>query len=192
MEGKISKSDTDAQPLQSCLPQLTHMGIRVRDLVGMERFYTSVLSMIVTDRGRGNYFKCDIVFMTASPGEHHQLVIAGGRGDEQSTVFQMSFKVQSIDALRRVHDRALKFGATDMRPMNHGNALSIYFFDPERNLVEVYRDTPFHVPQPHADPLDLTKSDEQIWRETEEVCRRDPGFRPIGEFAESNEKQLRW
>jgi len=32
------------------------------------------------------------------------------------------------------------------------------------------------VPQPHGDPLDLAKSDAEIVRETEAVCRRDPGF----------------
>ena len=75
--------------------------------------------------------------------------------------------VDSLADLREVHKRALSLGATEMRPVSHGNAWSIYFKDPEGNTVEAYLDTPFHVPQPHGKPLDLAKSDEQILRETE-------------------------
>lgn len=73
-------------------------------------------------------------------------------------------------------------GATQMRGMNHGNALSIYFSDLEDNTVEVYLDTPWYVPQPHGDPLDLAKPDSDIWAETEAICRADPGFVPLAEW----------
>ena len=56
-----------------------------------------------------------------------------------------------------VHRRALDNGATDMRVTSHGNAWSCYFKDPEGNTVEAYLDTPFHVPQPHGEPLDLSQ-----------------------------------
>ncbi len=84
-----------------------------------------------------------------------------------------------IDDLRRVRAAALDEGAQQMRCMNHGNALSIYFADLEGNTVEVYLDTPWYVPQPHGDPLDLGKPDEEIWAETEAICRADPGFVPV-------------
>ena len=87
--------------------------------------------------------------------------------------------VDSLADLREVHRRALALGATEMRPVSHGNAWSIYFKDPEGNTVEAYLDTPFHVPQPHGKPLDLSKSDEEILRETEAACRKDPGFMPM-------------
>jgi catechol 2,3-dioxygenase len=178
--------------IESTHPQLTHMGITVRNLVLMEKFYTNVLSLTVTDRGRGKNFKRDIVFMTADPSEHHQIVLASGRGpNDPSSVFQMSFKVRSIDALRAVKNRAIENGATNMMPMNHGNALSVYFSDPEENLVEVYRDTPFYVPQPYGDHLDLTLSDDDIWKQTEERCRKDPGFKPVAEFVAATATRLR-
>lgn len=114
---------------------------------------------------------------------HHQLVLAENRPADAtfSTVMQMSFKVEDINSLRRVRDKALSSGATSMRGLNHGNALSIYFLDPEGNTVEVYMDTPWHVPQPHGDPLDLDKSDDEIWAETEKIVRADPGFMPESE-----------
>jgi catechol 2,3-dioxygenase len=95
---------------------------------------------------------------------------------------QISFIVPAIQYLRDIRTTALEKGATQMRGLNHGNALSIYFSDPEGNTVEVYLDTPFYVAQPHGDPLDLTKSDEQIMRETEAICRKDPTFMPIEEW----------
>ena len=96
---------------------------------------------------------------------------------------QLSFKVETLADLRRVRDAALAAGATQMRGMNHGNALSIYFKDLEDNTVEVYLDTPWYVPQPHGDPLDLGKSDEEIWAETEALCRADPAFEPVQQWA---------
>jgi catechol 2,3-dioxygenase len=174
------------------LPQLSHFGIYVRDIDAMTRFYTEVFGMRLTDKGEGRNFKVKLHFLSATPEQHHQLVLAAGRpADAPSTVMQLSFKVRQIDSLRRVRARALQSGATQMRGMNHGNALSIYFLDPEGNTVEVYLDTPWYVPQPHGDPLDLEQSDEAIWAETEAICRSDPGFRPVGEWASDFAKQDR-
>jgi catechol 2,3-dioxygenase len=97
---------------------------------------------------------------------------------------QLSFKVAAIDDLRRTRASALAEGATNMRGMNHGNALSIYFADLEGNTVEVYLDTPWYVPQPHGDPLDLGKPDDEIWAETEAICRADPGFVPVADWMQ--------
>jgi catechol 2,3-dioxygenase len=60
--------------------------------------------------------------------------------------------------------------------VNHGNALSIHFSDTEDNTVEVYLDTPWQVRQPHGVPLDLERPDDEIWAETERICRADPTF----------------
>lgn len=165
-------------------PQLSHFGIFVRDIDAMTRFYTEVFALRLTDQGVGRNFKTRLHFLSGSADQHHQLVLAAGRAAEgPSTVMQMSFKVDTIDELRRLRSLALAGGATQMRGMNHGNALSIYFADPEGNTVEVYLDTPWYVPQPHGDPLDLEKSDAEIWAETEAVCRADPGFAPVDEWA---------
>jgi len=164
-------------------PQLAHVGIFVRDIEAMTRFYTQVFGLQVTDHGVGRNFKVPLHFLSGSPEQHHQLVLAGGRpADAPSTIMQLSFKVPVIDDLRRVRAAALAAGATQMRGMNHGNALSIYFADLEDNTVEVYLDTPWYVPQPHGDPLDLSKTDDDIWAETEALCRADPGFAPVTEW----------
>ena len=125
--------------------------------------------------------------MSADPDEHHQVVLVTGRPEESgfNPINQISFMVDSLADLRVVHGRALDNGATDMRVTSHGNAWSCYFKDPEGNTVEAYLDTPFHVPQPHGEPLDLTKSDDEILRQTEASCRADPGFMMMEEFQKS-------
>lgn len=165
-------------------PTPSHFGIYVADLPRMVSFYTEVFGLTVTDRGVGRTFRNELVFMSASEDQHHQLVLASGRPEEArfSTVMQISMMVPDIQSIRDIRDAALARGATAMRGLNHGNALSIYFSDPEGNTVEVYVDTPYYVAQPHGDPLDLSKSDEEIMKETEEICRRDPTFMPVEEW----------
>ena len=69
-----------------------------------------------------------------------------------------------------------------MRGLNHGNALSIYFADPEGNTIEVYLDTPWYVPQPLGYEIDLEKTEDELYRETEAICRAKPGFKPMEEW----------
>jgi catechol 2,3-dioxygenase len=163
--------------------RLAHMGIYIHDRDKMERFYTEVLGLMVTDHGEGRA-GMHLTFMSGNPENHHQLVLVTGRPDTSgfNPIQQMSFMVDSLADLREVHKRALALGATDMRPVSHGNAWSIYVKDPEGNTVEAYLDTPFHVPQPHGEFLDLTKSDTDILHETEAACRKDAGFMPIEQF----------
>jgi catechol 2,3-dioxygenase len=169
-------------------PNLSHVGVYVTDIRKIEAFYCSTLDLIVTDRGIGNRFKNELVFMSSQPTMHHQLALASGRSPgSPSTVMQLSFKVNSLEQLRFVRNKALANGAKDLFGLNHGNAWSVYFHDPEDNLVEVYLDTPFYVPQPHGDPLDLEQTDDEILRQTEAACRRDPGFMLLSEW----ERQMR-
>jgi catechol 2,3-dioxygenase len=164
--------------------KLAHMGIFVRDREKMVKFYSDVLGLMVTDEGdpgTGTY----LTFMSADPGEHHQVVLVTGRPEDNgfNPINQVSFLVDSLEQLREVHRRALDRGATAMRTVSHGNAWSIYFLDPEGNRLEAYLHTPFYVPQPHGEPLDLAKSDDEILHATEAACAKDPGFMPREAFA---------
>jgi catechol 2,3-dioxygenase len=163
---------------------LSHVGLYVRDVEQMVRFYSELFDLRVTDRGRGRTFKNDLVFMSAHSDHHHQLVISSGRPTEAtfSTVMQLSFRVETIDDLRRIGVAAPAVGATKFIALNHGNAMSLYFSDPERNTVEVYFDTPFYVSQPHGDPLDLSKTDAELLAETEANCRADPSFMTVEQW----------
>jgi catechol 2,3-dioxygenase len=165
-------------------PTPTHFGLYVTDHPRMVAFYAEVFDLSITDRGQGRTFKNDLVFMSASAEQHHQLVIASGRPASAtfSTVMQLSFAVPSIEHLRRAWARAEERGATNIRGLNHGNALSVYMADPEGNTVEVYIDMPWYIAQPHGDPLDLSLTDAALLQQTEAICRADPTFMPIADW----------
>ncbi|MBK6651359.1 MAG: VOC family protein [Betaproteobacteria bacterium] len=173
-------------------PNLSHVGVACFDIDRMIQFYTSVFGLHVTDKGPGFTFPFMLAFLSSSPDQHHQLAFSQNRpAGAVSTVMQLSFKVDTLDNLREARRRALNDGATKMRGLNHGNALSIYFMDPEENLVEVYLDTPWYVAQPHGDPLDLDDSDADIWAQTEKVVKADPTYQPVEEWSKDFVKKLK-
>ena len=159
-------------------PVLTfsHVGIWVTDLETMRRFYADVLGFVETDRGPIG--DTELVFLSQSTGDHHQLVLAKGRPHDAgfTTVNQISYKLDSLETLKAMYATIVHKPVKDLVQISHGNAWSIYFKDPEGNRVELFVDTPWYTPQPCREPLDLTKPVEQIMKETEAYCRSRPGF----------------
>ena len=98
---------------------------------------------------------------------------------------QISFMVPHIQYLRDIWTKAEKLGATNIRGINHLNSLSVYFFDPENNTVEVYIDMPFYVTQPYGDPLDLSMTDQEILGLTEKKAKMNPGFQKLDQWQNS-------
>ncbi|OGA12078.1 MAG: hypothetical protein A2W68_10920 [Betaproteobacteria bacterium RIFCSPLOWO2_02_64_14] len=93
-------------------------------------------------------------------------------------VNQMSFRVDSLQTLREMETRLKgEPGVTIQGPITHGNALSLYFRDPEGNRVELLIDTPWHVPQPYRIPVDLSTPDKDLWGFIEQKARATPGFK---------------
>ena len=172
-------------------PRLTHAGLWVRDMEKMEAFYTRVLGFSVSDRGFVPRYNGHITFMTNDPTLHHQVILAEGRpADAPSTVNQLSFEVESLDQLRTMYLRVVAEGVENLLPRNHGNAWSVYFDDPEGNNLEVYLDSPFHVPQPFGEYLDFELSNEEIVRLTEELVRKTEGFKMRSEWAGERAEQM--
>lgn len=160
---------------------LNHVGIYVIDIDVMTDFYTSFLGFVVTDE------RVDVKpirFMTMSPDEHHQLVLSSGRKpDSPSTVAQISFLLDDLQALRGLH----KAATSDTRIRRvwstcHGNSWAVYFMDPEDNVVECYVHTPWYVSQPYGTPIDFTLSDEAIYAATEKAVRANDTFMPAEAF----------
>ena len=173
-------------------PSLAHCGVFVRDLDAMARFYREVFDMQETDRGEGRTFRRTIAFLSSRADQHHQLALATGRGaDAPSTVMQLSFKVQTLEHLREARRRALARGATQMRGLNHGNAISIYFRDPEGNRLEVFFDTPWYCTQPLRVPVDLEQADDALLAQSEAIARKQPDFVPRAQWVESMRARMR-
>lgn len=170
---------------------LSHVGYFVTDVEKMVDFYTRFLKFVVSDRGERDGGG-SIVFMTRDPKEHHQLVFASGKPKDAgfNPINQISFRVDSLATLREMF-HALKHEAiTMLGPITHGNALSVYFLDPEGNRVELLIDTPWYVPQPHRLAVDLDLPDDKLWSSIEKHCRDTPGFMPRTQWAENIQRKI--
>ena len=165
--------------------KLAHVGIWVEDFERMKRFYIRMFGFGVADEGllHGKRY----AFLSGDPIDHHQVVVAEGREPEtkQTTVNQISFKCETLRQLRQVYeavttdDDVQKVLVTD-----HGNAWSVYFFDPEGNRLEAFMDTPWYINQPHRYDLDFSLSDEQIYAQSEAHAKSDPTFQSIEDWRE--------
>lgn len=162
---------------------MSHIGLYVYDLPRMEEFYTRALGFTVTDRGKVR--GADIVFTSWDPKDHHQVALVSGRPKDlaYNHINQISFRVASVEDLQTVWKRVKsEADVTDMRAMDHGNAWSLYFRDPEGNRLEVFCDTRWYVDQPCIEDLDLSLPADQIRAKSDAFCRSAPGFKPIEEY----------
>ena len=171
------------------------MGLSVCNIDEMEKFYTEVLGFTVTDRGlieNGMEKPMSLVFLSRDPMDHHQLVLATGRPEAMPanecnaqfgpSINQLSFKMATMSDLRDMYERLQEAGHGSLLPANHGVAWSIYAHDPEGNNLEFFIDSEWYFPQPFLVPLDFSKSDEEILRETEALCREQSGFELYSEW----------
>jgi catechol-2,3-dioxygenase len=156
----------------------------VHDVSAMIDFYTKTLGFEVTDRGPLG--PAEIVFLSQNANDHHQVAFITGRGapDPSNSVNHVAFRsagtLDDLRTLKKVLDADAQ--VTQIVPLTHGNAWSVYFRDPEFNGVEVFIDTPWHVRQPQGEPLDLDQSNDEIVESTRAHFSKEPEFGPIDEF----------
>ncbi len=160
----------------------------------MEDFYTRVLGFVVTDRGeletqRG---RLDFVFLSRDPKEHHQIVLATGKppGLSFNTINQVSFRMAEFSGLREMHRRLVREKVKELYPVSHGNALSVYFHDPEGSRIELFVDTPWYVKQPLRIQLDMNMPDDELWKWAEAEARKQPGFQPVEEWRREMARKM--
>lgn len=169
----------------------SHFGIYCADFQRIEDFYTRVLGFAVTDSGRTNS-GVDMAFMTRRPREHHQFALGGGRpAGIPSTVSETGFKAPTLAELRRI--LAILENepeASDITAMDHGISWTLHFEDPEGNRIAISVDTGWYVPQPAAWPLDLTRTDDEIMRLTQERCQATPGFMMRSDWSGIKQKEF--
>lgn len=171
----------------------SHAVVYVRDLDAMIDFYTKVLGFEVSDRGPINE-KLDICFLSQVETDHHQLAFLPVRqGDAPpNSVDHFAFRVDSLDDVRAAAKELEADGrASQIQPMTHGNAWSVYFKDPEGNGIEIFVDTPWHVQQPQAKPWDLAMTDEELSTFTQKEFGNEPGYGPIDAFYAGRAEHLK-
>jgi catechol 2,3-dioxygenase-like lactoylglutathione lyase family enzyme len=171
--------------------QFSHVGIYVTDLETMAAFYHRVMGFPITDRGP--LHGAEMVFFSRDPREHHQLVLVAGRppGLPDKVINQLSFRVESLGEVLRFYRRIRSAeGVSDIHPICHGHAWSVYFRDPEGNRVEVYTPTPWYVHQPIREEMDFDLPEAEVLRRTEAFCRTLPGFMPAEAWRRQTERAI--
>ena len=169
----------------------SHMGFYVRDLERMARFYKDVMCFFETDRG--DLGPVQLIFLSRDPSEHHQIVLASGRPTDLafSVINQISLRVPDLATLREVRNLVRSDpDVTDLVCATHGNAISIYFRDPEGNRLEVFMDMPWYCEQPLREVIDLDLSDEMVMAQAEKLARSRPRFQSRTEWQASMERLM--
>ena len=158
----------------------SHMVFYVEDMERMLDFYTRVLGFEISDRGPLR--DREIVFLSQSPREHHQIAFIGGRtgGGPSNSVNHAAFRIGDLTALRGLAG-TLDAEAVTYSPRTHGNTWLLYFQEPESNGLELFCDTPWKVAQPQAVPWDTGLDDQALREWTEARFRNEPGFGPAAE-----------
>ena len=135
---------------------LGHVGIYVHDVQESLAFYRDLLGFTVTDADEPN----QMYFLSTRPDyEHHQFLIASGRTVEKGArlVQQISFRCGSLEDVQAIYERMKRAKTPIDRIVSHGNAIGIYFYDPDRNRCEVYWPTGLQARQAFLIPVDLDK-----------------------------------
>ena len=136
---------------------LSHVGVFVKDLDAMTRFYCETLGLTESHRNEDR-----MVFLTADiDKEDHEVVLVRGREGDAKIIQQMSFRVNDVEDVRAFYRTFKDMGVTIDRTVSHGAGVSCYFFDPEGNRMEVFADIPVEQ-QGYNGPVDLEKSADEL------------------------------
>jgi len=170
--------------------EISHIGIYVTDIAKMRDFYTRILGFKVMDSGEMKNGQ-HLTFLSKDPRDHHQIVLVSGRDKgTPSTINQLTFRVASVKEVRFMHDLLARNKVEGIDPVDHGNAWSVYFRDPEGNRLEFFCDTPWYVAQPRRDRLDLSLSDKEIEAATYARIKDDPTTKPFGDWRKEKKTEM--
>jgi catechol 2,3-dioxygenase len=170
--------------------ELSHVAIPVSDMETMRRFYLDTLGFVVTDQEGDD--PGEVVFMSASPNEHHQVVLAnrGGTTETDAVLGHFAMRVGSIGELKAIHKRLVDADAKELRCVSHGTTWSVYFRDPENTRIEILTDTPWHVAQPCRFEIDLSLPEDELIAKTEAHAKTLRDFRPKSQWRDEHLTRL--
>jgi catechol 2,3-dioxygenase-like lactoylglutathione lyase family enzyme len=143
------------------IAELGHIGVRCHDVERQLDFYTRILGLSLTDADpdSGTYF------LSARPAaEHHELLLTKGRDVPAAgqLVQQISFRCPNLADVVGFYQRLIGESVEIDMCVSHGNAIGVYFYDPEHNRCEIYWQTGFRARQPFVEYIDLNKDPAEL------------------------------
>ena len=144
------------------IARLGHVGLHCKDLAKQKDFYTRVLGLQVTNEDP----QMGMVFLSSRPKEEdHELLLCGGREvDDVLLLQQMSWRCNDLSDVVGFYDRLKEYGVQFDMIVSHGNAVGMYFRDPEQNRLEIYWPTGLDAKQPYLEKVDLSEPPDEIMR----------------------------
>ena len=173
--------------------EVAHSTLAARDLEALSRFYCDVLGFEVTNRGPVGEDGLEIIFLSQDANAHHQIAMVGGASTPPSDfvmIDHLAFRTRTLDDLRIIRSNLNAAGIEEILQIDHGNAWSLYFKDPDGNGLECYVDTPFHVAQPNAGTFDINATDAQIEQATRQRIEGAPEFQPMTDWQARFSRRL--
>ena len=127
------------------LKELGHVLLRVLDLERSKKFYGEVLGfqILEEDPAHGGTFM-------ALPGQSHAIDLFQAKDLEAAErqtpgvrgLGHIAFRVESEDALREAYATLQEHGVEITRTIDHVSQKSVYFNDPDGNMLEIYYELP--------------------------------------------------
>ena len=137
---------------------LSHVGVFVKDLDEMAKFYCDTLGLTESHRNEDR-----MVFLTADiEKEDHEVVLVRGRDGDSKIIQQLSFRVGTIDDVRAFYQTFQETGVPIQQTVSHGAGASCYFYDPEGNRIEVFADIMVEGGRGYSGPIDLDQSADDL------------------------------
>jgi len=167
------------------IKKLGHVGIYAQDLPKLRDFYSRVVGLQIADEAP------NAVFMSSDPDrEHHEFVLFAGSLEQKTCVQQISFSCENLEDIVQYYNRFKDNGVRFRSVTSHGNAVGLYFFDPEDNVCEVYWTTPWKAHQPYGVAVDVTRDLDEVKRLIQEDVKvyGETGHRDPESFARQREQ----
>jgi catechol 2,3-dioxygenase-like lactoylglutathione lyase family enzyme len=132
------------------LQRIGHILFTVRDLERSKAFYTGILGFKILEQdpdhggvflSLGDYGNTLDLFPSTKPDAHPQPRAALGMR-EGLGVKHTAFAVETEEELTRAYFTLKDAGVPIHRALDHGSQKSIYFYDPDDNLLEIVWERP--------------------------------------------------
>ncbi|MBV9582095.1 MAG: VOC family protein [Chloroflexi bacterium] len=170
------------------IKKLGHVGIYAQDLPRMRDFYSRIIGLQIADE------TSSAIFMSSDPdNEHHEFALFAGTPEQKTCVQQISFSCENLEDIVGYYNRFKENGVRFRSVTSHGNAVGLYFFDPEDNVCEVYWTTPWKAHQPYGVAVDLTQNLDEVKRLIQEDVKiyAETGHRDPESFEKQKEQFAR-